>query len=374
MKFVISSSALSSHLQTIGRVIVQKNSMQILDCFCMDIQGKTLTVTATDGDATMTTRLELNESDSDIRFAVNAKILQDAIKEIPEQPLDIYVKPETLEITIQYKNGHYNLVGQSADEYPIPAGDTGEKATLVLSGSKLLNGVNRAIMAAANDTMRPQLNAVCFDLNAEGVNIVASNGNHLALTKYGMEGIASQGVFLLGTRPAGLLRAILSKEEGDVVMTFGERRASFSTSEYTFDSLLVDGRYPNYSSVIPHDNPNKVTLNRQAFISALRRVLVFATPATVLVKLSISSSSLNITTEDLDFNKSAQEDILCEYSGEPMRIAFKGSTLLELVQNIECDDITLRLADRSRAGVIVPAEQKDGEEVLMLIMPSVFMD
>ena len=92
------------------------------------------------------------------------------------------------------------------------------------------------------------------------------------------------------------------------------------------------------------------------------------------MKLSISASSLNITTEDLDFNKSAQENILCEYSGEPMRIAFKGSTLLELVQNIECDDITLRLADRSRAGVIVPAEQKEGEEVLMLIMPSVFMD
>lgn len=374
MKFVISSSALSSHLQTIGRVIVQKNSMQILDCFCMDIQGKTLTVTAADSDATMTTRLELVESDSDIRFAVNAKILQDAIKEIPEQPLEIYVTPETLAITIQYQNGHYNLVGQSADEYPIPAGDTGEKATLVLEGSKLLSGVNRAIMAAANDTMRPQLNAVCFDLNAEGVNIVASNGNHLALTKYGLDSVASQGVFLLGTRPAGLLRAILNKEEGDVVMTFGERRASFATSEYTFDSLLVDGRYPNYSSVIPRDNPNKVTLNRQAFISALRRVLVFATPSTVLVKLSISASSLNITTEDLDFNKSAQENILCEYSGEPMRIAFKGSTLLELVQNIECDDITLRLADRSRAGVIVPAEQKEGEEVLMLIMPSVFMD
>ncbi len=374
MKFVISSSVLSAHLQTIGRVIVQKNNMPILDCFCMDIKGKTLTVTAADSDTTMTTSLDLVECDSDIRFAVNAKILQDSIKEIPEQPLEIYVKPETLEITVQYQNGHYTLVGQSADEYPVPAADEGQKATLVLDGQRLLTGVNRAIMAAANDVMRPTLNSVCFDMREGNVAIVASNGSHLALTKYALSSETAEGTFLLGTRPAGLLRGILNKEEGDVVVTFGERRASFSTAEYTLDCLLVDGRYPNYNSVIPQDNPNIVTLNRQALISALRRVLVFATPATALVKLGISASSLNITTEDLDFNKSAQEDVLCEYAGDPMRIAFKGSTLLELVQNIECDDIMLRLADRSRAGVIVPAQQKEGEEVLMLIMPSVFTD
>lgn len=374
MKFVISSSVLSSRLMTIGRVIVQKNTIPILDCFCFDIQGTTLTITASDNDTTLTAKAELNECDSDVRFAVNAKTLQDAIKEIPDQPLECYLNTESYELTVEYQNGQYKLMGQSAEEYPTPAISDETRLEFDLECQKLVPSITRCMIAAANDTLRPQLNTICFDIHSQEVSLVSSNGNQLALTKLAMPELNAEGSYLLGTRPASLLKGMLAKAEGNVHFSIGQRTAIVHTEEYSLTSRLVEGRFPNYRSVIPQDNPNIVTVNRLALVSALRRVLVFANAQAVLVKFRLGPSTMNISSQDIDFGKSAEENMLCDYMGTPMRIAFKGSVLLDLINNIEGDDITLKLSDPSRAGLIVPAKQKEGEEVLMLIMPSVFND
>lgn len=374
MKFVISSSILSSRLMTIGRVIVQKNTIPILDCFCFDIQGTTLTITASDNDTTLTAKAELNECDSDVRFAVNAKTLQDAIKEIPDQPLECYLNTESYELTVEYQNGQYKLMGQSAEEYPTPAISDETRLEFDLECQKLVPSITRCMIAAANDTLRPQLNTICFDIHSQEVSLVSSNGNQLALTKLAMPELNAEGSYLLGTRPASLLKGMLAKAEGNVHFSLGQRTAIVHTEEYSLTSRLVEGRFPNYRSVIPQDNPNIVTVNRLALVSALRRVLVFANAQAVLVKFRLGPNTMNISSQDIDFGKSAEENMLCDYMGTPMRIAFKGSVLLDLINNIEGDDITLKLSDPSRAGLIVPAKQKEGEEVLMLIMPSVFND
>ena len=374
MKFVISSSVLSSRLMTIGRVIVQKNTIPILDCFCFDIQGTTLTITASDNDTTLTAKAELNECDSDVRFAVNAKTLQDAIKEIPDQPLECSLNTESYELTVEYQNGQYKLMGQSAEEYPTPAISDETRLEFDLECQKLVPSITRCMIAAANDTLRPQLNTICFDIHSQEVSLVSSNGNQLALTKLAMPELNAEGSYLLGTRPASLLKGMLAKAEGNVHFSIGQRTAIVHTEEYSLTSRLVEGRFPNYRSVIPQDNPNIVTVNRLALVSALRRVLVFANAQAVLVKFRLGPNTMNISSQDIDFGKSAEENMLCDYMGTPMRIAFKGSVLLDLINNIEGDDITLKLSDPSRAGLIVPAKQKEGEEVLMLIMPSVFND
>lgn len=374
MKFVISSSVLSSRLMTIGRVIVQKNTIPILDCFCFDIQGTTLTITASDNDTTLTAKAELNECDSDVRFAVNAKTLQDAIKEIPDQPLECYLNTESYELTVEYQNGQYKLMGQSAEEYPTPAISDETRLEFDLECQKLVPSITRCMIAAANDTLRPQLNTICFDIHSQEVSLVSSNGNQLALTKLAIPELNAEGSYLLGTRPASLLKGMLAKAEGNVHFSIGQRTAIVHTEEYSLTSRLVEGRFPNYRSVIPQDNPNIVTVNRLALVSALRRVLVFANAQAVLVKFRLGPNTMNISSQDIDFGKSAEENMLCDYMGTPMRIAFKGSVLLDLINNIEGDDITLKLSDPSRAGLIVPAKQKEGEEVLMLIMPSVFND
>ena len=137
---------------------------------------------------------------------------------------------------------------------------------------------------------------------------------------------------------------------------------------------LIEGKFPNYSAVIPKDNPNIVTVNRDALMATLRRVLIFSGAASTLVKLQLSPSKLTISSQDIDFAMSAEESLLCEYSGNPMSIGFKGPSLLEIINNIQGEDVIVRLADASRAGVIIPAEQKENEEVQMILMPLMLPD
>lgn len=374
MKFVISSSLLSSRLQTVGRVIISKNTMPILDCFLLEINDGTLKITASDNENIITTAMPLVESDADIRLAINAKTIQDAIKEIPDQPLDIYVNESTLEMTVEYQNGKYNFMAQPADNYPTAPEINEETATLTLNAERLLSGLSRALFATAEDTIRPVMNSVFFDYKEGSLTVVASDGHKLAMTKTAEAASAADCSFILPKKPATLLKNILPKESGEASFRISERNAVLTTPNYTMTFRLAEGRYPNYNSVIPPSNPNCVTVNRPAMLSALRRVLIFSNATSALIKLQIDASRMLISSQDIDFSMSAEESLLCDYSGMPISIGFKGTFLVELLNNLESEEVVLQLSDASRAGIIVPVEQKENENVLMLLMPMMLND
>ena len=121
MRFVVSSAALYSHLQAISRVINSKSTLPILDCFLFNIEDNKLTITASDNETTLDTVLEIVESDGNYQFAIPSKTLLDAIKELPEQPIAFDINTQSMEVIIQYMNGKYSMMGQSADEYPMAA-------------------------------------------------------------------------------------------------------------------------------------------------------------------------------------------------------------------------------------------------------------
>lgn len=374
MKFIISSSAFSARLQALGRVVNSKNSVSILECFVFDIRDMKLTLTASDNENTLTSVLDLVEQDGEIRFAVNAKTVQDAMKEIPEQPLEIYVNEQTMEVTVAYQNGQYRFMAQSADEYPVPPALDGEATELHLSADRLLAAVGRELFATADDTLRPVMNGVYFDVKGGDVTFVASDGHKLACSTIKGVGTDKDDAFILPKKPASLLKNLFGKEETDVTIRFNQRNAVFSTETATLSCRLIEGHYPNYRSVIPQSNPNEATLNRQALLSVLRRVMIFSNVNSALVKLSFDMGSLSVSSQDIDFSMSAEEKMLCDFSGMPMRIGFKGPFLTDLLNNLQGDEVTFRLSDATRAGVIVPAEQPEGEEVLMLLMPMMLND
>ena len=363
MKFIVSSTGLFSHLQAISRVINSKNSLPILDCFLMELTDGTLSLTASDSETTLSTSLEVNESDGDGRFAVSSKTILEALKEIPEQPLTFLVNTENLEITVQYQNGKYSLMGQNADEYP-QAPALGANAVHVTMGAPvMLAGINRSLFATADDELRPVMNGIYFDITTEDITFVASDGHKLVRNKTFVAHGDEKAAFILPKKPATLLKNLLPKEQGDV--------------QIDFDSMicrLIEGRYPNYNSVIPQDNPHKATIDRMTLISALRRVSVFSSQASSLIKLRLSENQIQISAQDIDFSTSAEETLTCQYTGSPMSIGFKSTFLIDILNNISAQEILFELADPSRAGVIVPVEQEENEDLLMLLMPMMLND
>ncbi len=374
MKFVVSSTALFSHLQAISRVINSKNALPILECFLFELEDGTLSVTVSDSETTMVTTLEVNESDSNGRFAVVAKTLSDALKEIPEQPLTFEVNPQTYEITVQYQNGMYSLVGQNADEFPRSA-VLGENAVRVdMDAEILLNGINRSVFATADDELRPVMNGIYFDITTDDITLVASDGHKLVRCKTLAAKGNERAAFILPKKPATLLKGLLPKEQGTVAIEFDERNAVFTLENYRMVCRLIEGRYPNYNSVIPQNNPYKVTVDRVLMIGALRRVSIFSSQASSLIKLRMMENQIVISAQDIDFSTSAEETLVCQYTGNPMSIGFKSTFLIDILNNISATEVIIELADPSRAGVIIPVEQEENEDLLMLLMPMMLND
>ncbi len=375
MRFILSSSALQSRLQAISRVCNSKNSLPILDCFLFELHDGVLTLTASDSETTMTTRLDVVEADGNLDFCIHSKTMLDSIKEISEQPLTFDINPDTMAVVVTYQNGTFSIVGQRADDYPrTGAGLTEEMSSLQMAGTTLLDGINRCLFATADDELRPVMNGIYFDISETDLTFVASDGHKLVRSRnHSVHGMG-QAAFIPPKKPATILKNLLPKEAGDVTIGFTGRNATVVMTDYTLTCRLIEGRYPNYNSVIPQNNPHCATVDRMALLSALKRVLVFSNQSSALIKLHLEPGRLVVSGQDLDYSTSAEESIVCEYGGAPMNIGFKGTFLIDILGNVGGENIVLELADPSRAGVIVPAEQPASEHVLMLLMPMMLND
>ncbi|MDD2475828.1 MAG: DNA polymerase III subunit beta [Dysgonamonadaceae bacterium] len=374
MRFVVSSALLSSHLQTISRVINSKNSLPILDSFLLELRENKLTITAADNEVRMETFVEVAEHEGEGGLAINAKNLLDPLRELPDQPLTFEINDETLEVFIYYHNGKYNFIGTKAEEYPEPKQISETAMSISFDSQILLSGINRTIFATADDELRPVMNGIYFDITTDNLTFVASDGHKLVRVTSSDVKADERASFILPKKPANLLRSVLPREQGNVIVTFDENHAIIKLTDYNMICRFVEGRYPNYNSVIPLDNPNKVTLDRLNFLNAIKRVSVFSNPASNLVKMQLSEDKILVTAQDIDYLTAAEEAIACQYSGTAMSIGFKASFLADIINNIPSTDVIIELSDPSRAGLIVPVENEQNEEMLTLIMPMMLND
>lgn len=370
MKFIVSSSELSSRLQNIGRVIIPKNPVPIYESFLFETEDNTMTITASDGDTTLVTHLELSESDGNARFCINARTIQDSMKEIVEQPLTFDINMDNMEINGTYQNGHFTLMGQNADDYPLLKTDGEEENhTLAIDATHLNAAITRCLVAAADDDLRPQMCGVYFDQKVENLSIVATDGRKLVCETL-MNYKADEPLnFILPKKPATLLKNILAKEAADVEIAVNSKRAIITMESATMTCKLVEARYPNYASVIPNNNPFKVTVDRLALLGALKRVYIFADQGISLVKLHLEHNKLVVSAQDFECSFSAEESVACAYDGNDLSIGFKGNYLIDFINNMTSENVYIELADPSRPGIVRPTEQDADDDLLMLLMP-----
>lgn len=371
MKFVVSSTDLLTHLQGISRVISSKNTLPILDNFLFQLTNHDLEITASDLESTMITRLKLENSTDKGSIAIPARILMDTLKEFSEQPLTFEINKQNLSVVISSENGKFTIVGQKGADFPqLPAVKEEQKSSLAFGTDILLAGINHTLFATADDELRPVMNGILVELSPENLTFVASDAHKLVRYKRSDARAASKSSFILPKKPAGLLKNILGKAGDQLTLEFDEKNAFFTMTDYRLVCRLVEGNYPSYNSVIPVNNPNKLTIDRQEFYNSLRRVSVYSNQASNLVKLQLTGNQITVSAQDIDFSISAYERLNCQYDGDDMEIGFKSLFLLEILSNLNSQEVVLELSDPTRAGIILPAvKESEDEDSLMLLMP-----
>ena len=374
MKFNVSSSKLFAQLQAVSRVIASKNSLAILEDVLFDLEGSVLTLTASEGETTIRTSIDVENAEGTGKVAVGARLLLETLKEFSEQPLTFSIDEQNFAVNMVSTNGTYSFVGVNGNEYPeMPAPEENTHRVVMLS-KVLLDAITKTVFCTADDELRPVMNGIYFDIATDKITMVATDAHRLVRYTNTSVTASEPSNFILPKKPAALLKNILSKDENDVVITFGEKNARFEFYQTTVVCRLIEGRFPNYNAVIPQNNKNVVVVDRQTLINACKRVAVFANTGTALLKLALSENQIEISAQDIDFSTSAKETIACEYNGMPMSIGFKAPFLIEILGAITSTDVKLQLADPARAGLILPMENEENQDLLLLLMPMLLND
>lgn len=368
MKFIVSSTSLLKQLQNISGVLSTNNALPILENFLFEIKGKSLTISASDLETTITTKLDV-ESKTDGNIAIPARLLLDTLKTFPEQPLtfDINTNKNLVEITSEA--GKYKLSGFYAQEFPkVPSIESPVKVEF--KAETLSDAISSTLFATGNDDLRPVMSGVFFQISNDDITFVATDAHKLV--RYKRSDIKSEksASFIVPKKPLGLIKNLTSSSEDNLSLEFNDSNARFNFGNISLICRLIDGKYPNYEAVIPKDNPNKLIIDRASFLNSIKRVSIFSNKTTYQIRLKISGNELTISAEDIDMSNEANERLTCSYQGEDMEIGFNSRFMIEMLNNISSSNAVVEMSAPNRAGIIYPEDSENKNvDLLMLVMP-----
>jgi len=368
MRFIVTSSALLKNLQQISGVISANTVLSVLEDFLFELRGNTLTLTATDLETMMRVTMEVNDAQGDGRICIPSKILTDYLKNLPEQPITFNVNEQDLSIEMSSDVGKYRIGGEKADDFPKePA--PGDTTAFTMPSIALIECINKTLFAVSGDTLRPAMTGVFFELATDSISCVSTDAHRLVQFRRTDISCPTQEGFVVPRKPLQQLRATLPADETQLQISYNSSHLFVSSNRLSLSCRLIDARFPDYKAVIPTDNPYKLTINRGDFVSALRRVSIFANKTTNQVVLDINGNALQISAQDIDFSYEGKEMLSCQYSGEDMKIAFNAKLMVEMVNNMDGTEVQLDLSTPTRAGIFRPIDKVENEDVLMLLMP-----
>jgi DNA polymerase-3 subunit beta len=323
-------------------------------------------VVATDLETVMKVHLDIEAKDSG-KVCIPAKILMDSLKNISEQPLTFNID-KSFSVEITSDNGKYKVMGENPDNFPKePAPDDANSFTM--TSSALVTAINKALFAVSNDDLRPAMTGVFFELDKKGITFVATDAHRLV--RYTRKDVScpKKDSFIVPKKPLNLLKNALPDNNDELSLSYNSNHLFIVHGGTELVCRLIDARFPDYKVVIPADNPYKMTINKNDFQNALRRVSVFSNKSTNQVALNISGSELQLAAQDVDFSFEGNERMACQYDGEDLQIAFNAKFLIEMLGGADTGDINMELSTPTKAGIIKPTEQEPDEELLMLVMP-----
>lgn len=376
MKFIVASGELQKALNTVSGVISSSQSRPILENFLFELENDLLKITASDGETTLLTSLVV-KSESQGKIAVPAKMFQDIIKSFGDQPLTFVVKPnETQEgglLEILDEKDNYFIALDNAEDYPELMEFSSAQKVVVPSGV-LAEALSNTLFATSNDSLRPVMTGVLFQFGEEETNFVSTDSHRLVVYKRTDIKNNEPMEFIMPKKPLSIFKNILSGSDDEVVIEFNENMAKFSFGEHTWICRLIDGKYPNYTAVVPKENPNVLTINRNLLLSSIRRASIFSSKSTNQVRFKLSGNILHLHAEDTEYANKAEMQIPCEYKGEDINIGFSSKFLTEMLAVLNSEDILIKMSQPNRPGIIEPVDGLDEDEhILMLSMPVIGM-
>ena len=369
MRFIISSTTLLKNVQAISGVLGSSNALPILDNFLIESDGEHLKITASDQETTIVVSMTPDAITDYGRIVVPAKLLIDWLKTLSNIPVTFMVN-ENFGIHITSGEGVFNVSGYDPDEYPQIREVTDVK-TFTLDPQLLETAISKTLFATGSDDMRPTMSGILCEASESKIVFVATDAHKLVCYTRTDAKADEEVSFIFPKKPLNQLKNIISTSGAETVeLRYTDKHVVFTLGNFVLTCVQIEGKYPNYSAVIPTDNPNVLIIDRLHLINTLQRVSIFANQSTHQVRFKLAGQELSVMAEDIDYSNDGCERLDCNYSGEDMDIGFNAKSLIEMLSNLGGEVMRMELSQPNRAGLIFPNEQEhENENILMLIMP-----
>ena len=368
MKFNVSSQQLYQSAAALSKIIVSKNTIKVLDNLYFRLEGNYLTLYAGDPENEVTARIEVLEAEGSGHFCLNAAMMVNFLKDLPDQGFSVTVNNDTLETEFKYESGEYRTIAINGDEYPQrnDEEDEADSVSFLIPGKNLVKAMNCTTFAVATDEYRLAMTGVYFDVKPESITFVATDTRKLVKFTDATVSPACETTCILPIKPAGMLKNLFDNDL-DVKVTISQKRARFESELGSLNCSLINMRYPDYNRVVPKNNPHHLIVSRQALLPVVKRISNFTNDE--LLKLKITSDKIYLKSRDESSYGSAKEEVPCSFEGAELNIGFGNKYLIQILSVIDTDDVLVELGDNSRPGIFRPDTDPEGTELLMLLMP-----
>lgn len=373
MEIKLQAKELAKKLEQVSKVVPSNSVIPILKNVLVETRGDVALITASDSEMWLSVKCELLENSQDLRLCVNANDILSLVKNIGDRRITISVDEESSSITCEYEFGKFTIPYENADEFPTANMNGDGLHNIIMDSSKLLNAMEMTRFAAEDsDKLMPSLNGVHIDFSEEGMVSVATNKQKAAKfedkdVRLSVEGSAG---FTVPKKVASVLSSILCTVEGDVKLSFNDAAIHVNNRDFKLSARLIEYKYPKYDMLFMTNRMCTATISKDMLSLALKRVTPASNEMSNLVMFKFSNGCVTLSTESVEFGKSASETVTCDCDGD-MRIGFKGSSVMDVLRNLDDENIIIELSGEQRPAAFYTVVSHSREEFMVVCTPMI---
>ncbi len=348
MNFKTQRDILLNGIQTVQNIITSKSVLPILSNILIEAQQDKIKLTATDLDIGISCVVPVDIQEAGM-ITIPAKRFSDIIKELPGNEVSIVTKKNNL-MLIETEACQFRIMGTGVEEFPkLPEFKDREVIKLDQSGLKQM--LQLTSFAVSLDESRYILNGILFRISKGGLSLVATDGKRLAIIEKKLKQGTERDLQMIVPIKAIQELSRSLKDEGELALVLGNNQVLFELDGVVIISRLIEGEFPDYHQVIPPPSENKIQINREQFLLAIRRAALLSTPDYQAVKLEVFKNKLVVSKSTPDVGES-REEMPAEYEGKEMVIGFNPNYLIDVLKNLSLETIGFELTDTEKPGVI----------------------
>ena len=382
MKLRVERNELWQGIDTVLEAVSSKPSLPVLANILLDADDETLSLSATDLDLSIRTQISAIVEEKG-RTTVSARKLAEITREWPESEMSIEAQEERLKLSgrlgdAESSEGAYSLSGIEAEEFPsMPTALDGVSLSLGEDEAEpnvLADMINKTVFAVSGDDTRPVFNGVLWRIDAQGMEMVATDGSRLACYRKAIDlqeqvqGDQETAV-IVPPQTLNQIVKLLGSHKGPVKVTLGETQILFDIGHAHVLSRLIEGPYVNYAQVIPQNNEKELRIASEDLLPAVRRVSILSSSYTHQVRFKLSSGQVELSAASPEIGGEAREVVPAQYTSEEIEVGYNAQYLLEILRRMDASEVRFELNDHVTAALLRSMEQKEGEDYFCLLMP-----